>query len=100
MTTINIKISKTPDQDLVQLSGYTIYQYPLKVRFPGLHVNNHIYKIRDTTYGVMPSGLDAMTVQDLQTGNISIIYAGTDPTQPADISTDVSLVLSSGTSQQ
>lgn len=45
MTTINIKISKTPDQDLVQLSGYTIYQYPLKVRFPRLYVNNHWFNI-------------------------------------------------------
>ncbi|WP_332237000.1 hypothetical protein [Sporolactobacillus sp. KGMB 08714] len=98
MTTVNSNFIRTNDQDLVQLSGYAVYLHPEEKR--KIKINNHHFLIMATNYSSLPSGLDAMTVKDLQTGNISIIYAGTDPQQSADIGTDAGLVLSSGTPQQ
>ncbi|MDD9147991.1 alpha/beta hydrolase [Sporolactobacillus sp. CQH2019] len=90
--------AKTSDQDLIHLSGYSIYKYPPKQA--ELRFNGNYFLVIGTNYKNLPSGLDAMVIQDEATKNISIIYAGTDPNQPADIGSDAGLVLSSGTPQQ
>jgi hypothetical protein len=65
---------ETTDPDLVELSGKHSYRDgDLGDIIP---VNGKKFEILDTRYND-PSGLDAMTVQNIQTGEVSIIYQGT-----------------------
>ncbi|AZB41030.1 hypothetical protein CEF21_01010 [Bacillus sp. FJAT-42376] len=88
----NTTENKNTDRDLVELSGKTAYQYPSVYR--ELNINSNRYKVVDTNYS-SPSGFDAMTVQNKETGEYSIIYVGTEPNQDnnkADIYTDAKLL--------
>lgn len=93
-------ISFTSDQDLVQLSGYTIYRHPRKSL--RMKINENSYLVLHSTYDdPHTSGLDAMTVKDLKTGDIAIIYEGTqDEPHDEDIKTDAGLVLDDQASAQ
>lgn len=76
MTTINpVSNVQTTDQDLVELAGFHAYRhYP-----PGkiITVNDKIFKVVDTQYG-MSSGLDAVTVQNHETKELTVVYIGSE----------------------
>ncbi|MGM0854046.1 MAG: SA1320 family protein [Bacillota bacterium] len=63
------------DKDLVELAGLVAYQKP--VRHKVVEVNGHTYEVIDTLYGD-PTGLDALTVENVKSKEISVIYVGTD----------------------
>lgn len=63
------------DKNLVELAGLHAYKGAGKRDI--LTVNNEVYKVLDTKYGDI-TGLDAMTVVNDTTKEISIIYVGTD----------------------
>ncbi len=66
---------KTTDQDLVQLAGLHAYNgYRVNTR---IEINEKDFLIRDVNYE-HSSGLDALTVKNLETEEFSIIYVGTD----------------------
>ncbi|HAC0644681.1 TPA_asm: hypothetical protein GYZ23_07305 [Listeria monocytogenes] len=69
---------KTPDTDLIELSGKWVYQHPVEDRT--LDVNGTKYRVRAGEYN-KASGLDYMIVGNLSTGEISIIFEGTQGTQ-------------------
>ncbi|QOK25848.1 hypothetical protein IIE26_19500 [Cytobacillus oceanisediminis] len=71
---INENISINNDKDLVELAGYYAYTYPKKGDI--LNVNGIEYQVRHEHYKD-PTGLDAMTVVNMETEEISIIYVGT-----------------------
>ena len=72
---INQNITVNNDKDLVELAGYRAYTHPAKVT--KFYVNNNEYRVLNTRYED-PTGLDAMTVMNTETKEISIIYVGTD----------------------
>ncbi|MDQ0187834.1 SA1320 family protein [Cytobacillus kochii] len=89
---INTSIGSNNDKDLVELAGLHAYTYPLLDSV--LQVNNIDYTVIDTLYE-NPTGLDAMTVINMETDEISIIYVGTDASGEygeQDILTDVQLL--------
>ncbi|EAC8434179.1 hypothetical protein IT97_10650 [Listeria monocytogenes] len=65
---------KTPDTDLIELSGKWVYKHPKKGH--RLDVNNTVYIVLEGEYD-KPSGLDYMVVENLTTGEISMIFEGT-----------------------
>lgn len=79
----------TTHQDLVELSGYHAYQYPEK---PGsLTVNGKKFKIEDTRYDT-DTGLDVVTVRNDKTGEVSIVFVGSDQLYGDWINTNVGLI--------
>jgi len=63
----------THDKDLVQLAGYheyKRYENPKKIEVDGKK-----FKVIDTIYGT-DSGLDALTVQNVKSGELTIVYVG------------------------
>ncbi|WP_353949110.1 hypothetical protein ABNN70_06080 [Sporolactobacillus sp. Y61] len=89
---VNVKVSATSDQDLVQLSGYIVYRH--RDDLSRVTFNGNRYKILNAEYDdPARHGLDAITVKDLQTGDVSIIYEGTQSEQSdLDLKTDIDLV--------
>ncbi|MBC2676337.1 hypothetical protein HCA00_15110 [Listeria booriae] len=77
---------KTPDRDLIELGGSTVYEN--KGVGAVITINNAKYKIINTKYKA-DAGLDAMTVANIDTGEISIVYQGTQGVD--DMLTDASL---------
>lgn len=67
--------TKTSDPDLVQLGGYSVYKHPGRNKI--IKVNEHFYNIPETNYDTSPTGLDAMVVENVDSGEVSIIYEGT-----------------------
>ncbi|MBC1515309.1 SA1320 family protein [Listeria immobilis] len=65
---------KTPDTDLIELSGKWVYKHPERGR--NLTVNNTIYKVKEGEYNTA-SGLDYMVVENTQTGELSMVFEGT-----------------------
>ncbi|WP_433959577.1 SA1320 family protein [Cytobacillus horneckiae] len=72
---VNKEVSINNDKDLVELAGYHAYTYPLVES--RIEVNDNSYRVINTYYQD-PTGLDAMTVMNVKTKEISIIYVGTD----------------------
>ncbi|UTE71810.1 hypothetical protein M1I95_16265 [Rossellomorea marisflavi] len=71
----SISLKKTTtDPVLVELAGSASYKDPAKDDY--FKVNEIEFYVLDTRYED-PTGLDAMTVQNTETGEISIIYQGT-----------------------
>src|SRR5699024_8766606 len=63
----------THDKDLVQLAGYHAYkryENPKKIEVDGKK-----FKVIDTIYDT-DSGLDALTVQNVKSGELTIVYVG------------------------
>lgn len=58
------------DRDLVELAGLVAYQK--LSRHKVVEVNGHDYEVKDTLYQD-PTGLDALTVENLNTKEISVI---------------------------
>ncbi|MBC6309994.1 hypothetical protein HCJ66_10610 [Listeria sp. FSL L7-1582] len=77
---------KTPDNDLVELGGSSVYKNPIVNA--EISINNNSYKVLNTNYKGA-AGLDAMTVANIKTGEISIVYQGTHGID--DVFTDASL---------
>lgn len=88
---INTNIANN-DKDLVELAGLHAYTYPLFESV--IQVNDTDYTVIDTHYED-PTGLDSMTVVNMETEEISIIYVGTDASGKygkQDIITDAQLL--------
>lgn len=68
----------TSDTDLIELSGKWVYRHPL--RGNSLYVNGTLYEVREGEYN-KSSGLDYMIVENKTTGEISMIFEGTQGTQ-------------------
>ncbi|ENY9691236.1 hypothetical protein ACN35G_002366 [Listeria innocua] len=68
----------TPDTDLIELSGKWVYEHPIVDQ--KLRVNGTIYQVKAGEYN-KASGLDYMIVENLATGEISMIFEGTQGTQ-------------------
>ncbi|WP_339146708.1 MULTISPECIES: hypothetical protein [unclassified Sutcliffiella] len=86
--TVNKNIAH--DKDLVELAGYHAYRgFGLD---ENIKVNGNQYKVVDTLYN-QDSGLDALTVENFETGEIIIVYVGTDASQFNDIKTDAQLLI-------
>lgn len=66
---------KTNDKDLVQLAGYHAYKYYEKGHVET--VNGKAFKVIDTIVDTK-TGLDALTVQNDETKEYSIVYVGSD----------------------
>ncbi|WP_437832665.1 SA1320 family protein (plasmid) [Niallia taxi] len=89
---INTNIAANNDKDLVELAGLHAYTYPLLESV--IQVNDNDYTVIDTHYED-PTGLDSMTVFNMETEEISIIYVGTDASGKygkQDILTDAQLL--------
>ncbi|MBF2677374.1 SA1320 family protein [Listeria welshimeri] len=69
---------KTPDTDLIELSGKWVYKHPKKGH--RLDVNNTVYIVKEGEYD-KSSGLDYMIVENTTTGEISMVFEGTQGTQ-------------------
>ncbi|HAA6317268.1 TPA_asm: hypothetical protein GGB65_13660, partial [Listeria monocytogenes] len=69
---------ETPDTDLIELSGKWVYEHPIVDQ--KLRVNGTIYQVKAGEYN-KASGLDYMIVENLATGEISMIFEGTQGTQ-------------------
>ncbi|MBC1481942.1 hypothetical protein HCJ58_10140 [Listeria sp. FSL L7-1509] len=65
---------KTPDMDLKKLSGKWVYKRP-KSGTP-LDVNNTTYQVKADEYNIK-SGLDYTVVENTQTGELSMVFEGT-----------------------
>ena len=76
MTRVNKELTfDTTDQDLVQLAGYHAYK-----NYEIGHVetiNGKEFEVIDTVYNG-ESGLDAMTVKNDHSGELSVVYVGSD----------------------
>ncbi|PLR95935.1 SA1320 family protein [Bacillus sp. T33-2] len=89
---INKDIAINNDKDLVELAGYHAYTYPKEQDV--LKVNGIDYRVIQAHY-TDPTGLDAMTIVNLETEEVAIIYVGTDASAKygkQDIVTDVQLL--------
>lgn len=79
----------TTDQDLVQLAGYHSYNYlPLgKI----VIVNDKRFEVVNTRYDTS-TGLDALTVQNSKTGEMSVVFVGSDQLVGDWINTNINLI--------
>ncbi|EAG2313688.1 hypothetical protein A6C59_05015 [Listeria monocytogenes] len=69
---------RTADVDLIELGGKWVYRHP-EVESK-LKVNGNIYKVKEGEYN-KSSGLDYMIVENTTTGEISMVFEGTQGTQ-------------------
>ncbi|EAE5857569.1 hypothetical protein E3B04_10230 [Listeria monocytogenes] len=69
---------KTSDTDLIELSGKWVYQHPKEGT--ELKVNGKIYIVKEGEYN-KASGLDYMVVENVASGEISMVFEGTQGTQ-------------------
>jgi len=89
----------TSDRDLIKLCGFNVYQHPEDRAL--LKINRKLYHVRYTYFNRASSGLDAMVVENKATGEISLIYEGTQKEKRnQDVLTDGDLVLSDATPRQ
>lgn len=68
------KLKYTSDKDLVELAGFQVYKKYDEGK--KLVVNRNKYWVMDTSYN-NPNGLDAMTVQNVETGEYTVVFQGT-----------------------
>ncbi|EED2403256.1 hypothetical protein G7175_000865 [Listeria monocytogenes] len=69
---------RTPDTDLIELSGKWVYRHPQK--YQEIDVNETRYIVKEGEYN-KSSGLDYMIVENTTTGEISMVLEGTQGTQ-------------------
>ncbi|EIR9713100.1 hypothetical protein LYY07_001769 [Listeria monocytogenes] len=69
---------KTSDVDLIELSGKWVYKHPGELS--NINVNGTKYEVRAGEYN-KASGLDYMVVENVASGEISMIFEGTQGTQ-------------------
>ncbi|WP_079529590.1 SA1320 family protein [Halobacillus hunanensis] len=75
------------DKDLVELAGYNAYRNYANEQI--MVVNGSEYRVVHTNY-TDPTGMDAITVQNIDTKSYTIVYTGTGDKQ--DVITDVKLL--------
>lgn len=68
------KLNETSNLDLIELSGKWVYQSP--PRGVSLEVNEQTYEVKEGAYNT-PNGLDYMIVENVATGEISMVFQGT-----------------------
>ena len=79
----------TKDKDLVQLAGYHAY---MKYEEPKLiKVNEKKFKVIETRYDTT-TGLDALTVQNVKTGELIVVFVGSDQIKGDWIDTNINLI--------
>ncbi|EUJ59878.1 hypothetical protein MCOL2_05443, partial [Listeria fleischmannii FSL S10-1203] len=83
---------KTSDLDIIELSGKTVYDEPK--RGTSIHVNGdtNVYKVKEGVYNTK-SGLDYIIVENKETGEVGMIFQGTQGQKDGgrDIITDATL---------
>ncbi|GAB3806946.1 hypothetical protein [Virgibacillus kimchii] len=90
-TTIERKnYSKANDQDLVELAGYHAYRYRNHDLGDSMKVNGTEFEVMHTIYDPA-TGLDALTVQNVETGELTIVYVGSEQLQEDWIDTNLRL---------
>ncbi|MCY8342337.1 hypothetical protein [Bacillus haynesii] len=72
------KSNNINDKDLVELAGYHAYKHQDIGR--KIYINKVVYKVKDVKYND-PTGLDVITLKNLETGKYTIVYQGTDATK-------------------
>ncbi|UTR16137.1 hypothetical protein MM221_06145 [Salipaludibacillus sp. LMS25] len=100
MTQTIINSNITTDADLVELSGLHVYLTPEYDEI--LVVNNKDFRVVDDNFNEEKSGMDAMTVQNVASGEYHVVYMGTNAHGKygmADLITDIQL-LTEATPQQ
>ncbi|KGX87603.1 hypothetical protein [Pontibacillus litoralis] len=89
MDSVSVNDTQVTDSKLVELAGFHAYRdYPDGFEFSVNHVK---YEVVDTKY-LHPTGLDALTVLNLSTKELTVVYVGTNTEQIEDIVTDVQLL--------
>ncbi|MBA4538262.1 hypothetical protein H1Z61_14240, partial [Bacillus aquiflavi] len=89
---MTIQRKSTDDKDLVELAGYHAYRSHDKD--DTLVVNGKKFRVVDTNYN-HPTGLDALTVKNVKTGEYTVVYVGTDihaENGKQDLITDIQLL--------
>jgi hypothetical protein len=84
----NVDQNATQDKDLVELAGFHAYQKPFEPAI--IHINNKPFEVIDTNYG-HETGLDALTVQNVETAELTIVYVGSEQLQEDWIDTNLRL---------
>lgn len=81
---------ETSDLDIIKLSGKHVYSNPKKNA--KLVVNGSVYKVKEGRYG-RTAGLDYMVVENVKTGEVGMIFEGTQGGKAGgrDIVTDATL---------
>ncbi|WP_026065305.1 hypothetical protein [Amphibacillus jilinensis] len=90
----------TTDTELIKLAGLHVYLEPDVDS--SIEINDKTFKIVDDNFNKEKSGMDAMTVQNVASGEYHVVYMGTNAHGDygmADIKTDVHL-LTEATPQQ
>ncbi|WLR41520.1 hypothetical protein LC087_11530 [Bacillus carboniphilus] len=88
-TNANAYTTEIKDTDLVELAGFHAYKEYEEDRI--FKVNGKDFRKINTRYDGI-NGLDALTVQNVTTNEITVVYVGTDTSQKADLITDVQLL--------
>ncbi|WP_332238670.1 hypothetical protein [Sporolactobacillus sp. KGMB 08714] len=81
----SFKDSVESDYSLIQMAGYFSYQKKIHTFI----INHRDYVVIDSIH-TKSSGLDAMIVENMQTGEFTIVYQGTSDGQ--DVKTDIEWV--------
>jgi hypothetical protein len=95
-----INLDNTTDSDLVELAGLHVYLEPREDKV--LVVNGKDFLVMDDNFNEEKSGMDAMTVQNVASGEYHVVYMGTNAHGKygrADLITDIQL-LTEATPQQ
>ncbi|UAK16747.1 hypothetical protein [Sporolactobacillus terrae] len=83
-------INPTMDEDLVELAGYHAYHL---YNNNSVYVNGRKYRVINIVDSKEDNyGLNAMTVQNIGTGEFTVVFVGTDKKQPMDLITDIQLL--------
>ena len=77
------------DLELLEIAGKVAYEKVTPTDI--IYVNGAKFEVLDTAYDNYSSGMQAATLQNVETGEYVIAYQGTDPSDWKDIVTDVSL---------
>ncbi|MFZ0578221.1 MAG: hypothetical protein WAM41_12025 [Psychrobacillus psychrotolerans] len=88
MTTIK-NVSNTNDKDLVELAGYHAYKHYLD--YQSIQVNGKKFDVIDTRYDTS-SGLDALTIQNFETKELSIVFVGSEQLDKDWLETNTTLI--------
>ncbi len=81
--------SKAKDEDLVELAGYHAYKHHNKNDV--FNLNGSDYKVIDTRYDT-DSGLDALTVRNFDTNELTIVFVGSEQLKEDWLGTNLKLL--------
>ncbi|EUJ43632.1 hypothetical protein MCOL2_20468, partial [Listeria fleischmannii FSL S10-1203] len=82
--------NRTPDTDIIEMSGKWVYTNPPEKK--RLDINGTVYRVKEGKYGTK-SGLDYIIVENTKTGEVGMIFQGTQGQKDGgrDIITDATL---------